>query len=116
MTAHAEILHLREENAALRRALDDRAPTEFDPRYRLTLHQQRVLRIFLRKRFATRDEIMDDVYYDGQDFFPRVVDVTLSRIRTKLRPLGIRFTNRRDRKGWEISDEEHAALLTALRP
>lgn len=114
MNVHAEIETLREENAALRQALSERLPGEFDPQYRLTLHQQRVLRIFLRKKFATRDEIMDDLYYDGQNFFPHTVDVTMSRIRARLRPLGIRFKNRYG-EGWEITDEEHAALLTAVR-
>lgn len=112
---NVEIERLRDENETLRETvrqlrarLSERL--EFDPMWKLTPTEQRILCCFLRNGYVTRGAIVDVVYSDEANIpGSRVIDVHLHNIRRKLCTLGMTFRNVYG-AGWELSEVDRLKL------
>jgi two-component system, cell cycle response regulator CtrA len=113
----AEVEQLRRENFRLQTRVRDleqalRAPFIAPRDWKLTPTEAKVFEVLMARQVATRRAIMVAVYTNVLRDEPdeKILDVWISKIRTKLRPFSIQIETHHG-VGWSISPETRAHVL-----
>jgi two-component system, cell cycle response regulator CtrA len=115
----SEVEELRRENFRLQTRVRDleqalRTPFIAPSEWKLTPTEERVFEVLMARQVATRRAIMVAVYTNVLRDEPneKILDVWISKIRSKLRPFAIRIETHHG-VGWSISPETRAHVLAA---